>query len=227
MDNKLEIIGYINTPFKEKFGIPRQSGMVEGMYSTIRFSQKYKNINALRGLEGFSHIWVLWGFSKTKESVWSPTVRPPRLGGNKKVGVFATRSPNRPNKIGLSSLKLIKITNQNNEISLIVEGADMLDGSPIYDIKPYIPFTDSHQDATLGFTESYTDYKLKVICPQGIRDEFDEKEYKILEDVLSLDPRPSYQNDPERIYGVSLFGKNIKFLVKKDELTIVKVENIE
>ena len=153
---KLQIIGEIETPFHDKFGIPRQSGMVNDIICKIRLKNKYNNFDAVRGLEGFSYIWVIWGFSENEANNWSPTVRPPRLGGNKRMGVFATRSPNRPNPLGLSSLKLLKIENENGQVCLWVSGADMVNGTPIYDIKPYIPFTDSHQDAKFGFAENFS-----------------------------------------------------------------------
>ncbi|MBE6701403.1 MAG: tRNA (N6-threonylcarbamoyladenosine(37)-N6)-methyltransferase TrmO [Ruminococcaceae bacterium] len=224
-ERKLEIIGYINTPFRDKFGIPRQSGMAEDIISTITFTQKFRNPDALRGLEGFSHIWVLWEFSEFKREKWSPTVRPPRLGGNKRMGVFATRSPNRPNSIGLSCLKLVKIVTDNaNGPVITVSGADMLNGTPIFDIKPYIPFTDSRPEALSGFTEEYKDYKLKVEFSTDLKNLVNENELDAIVEILSLDPRPSYQNSKDRIYGVSLFDYNIKFTVDNGTLTVCDIE---
>lgn len=226
MKKELEVIGYIKTPFKDKFGVPRQSGMIEEIESTIYFLPKYRNPDALRGLEEFSHIWVLWGFCENEEKEWSPTVRPPRLGGNKKVGVFATRSPNRPNPIGLSSLKLIAINKDTADFSLTVSGADMVDGTPIYDIKPYIPFSDSHPEAKFGFAEKNKDYKLDVIFPEEFRINLSKKEQENIIKILSLDPRPSYQNDSSRLYGVSLYSYNIKFQVSENILTVKDVEKM-
>ncbi len=226
MKNELNVIGYIKTPFKDKFGVPRQSGMVENVKSKIYFLPKYRNPDALRGLEEFSHIWILWGFSKNENKDWSPTVRPPRLGGNKKMGVFATRSPNRPNKIGLSCVKLIDINTESSDIYITVSGADIVDETPIYDIKPYIPFTDSHPDAQLGFAKEHKDYRLEVNFPENLSAEIRKDEYENIVKILSLDPRPSYQNDPSRLYGVSLYDYNIKFTVCEKMLTVKEVEKL-
>ena len=226
---KLEItpIGYIKTPFNDKFGIPRQSGMVEDIISYIELTKEFSNITAFKGLKDFSHIWVIWGFSKNFQKKWSPTVRPPRLGGNKRMGVFATRSPNRPNPLGLSSLRLLDIKNENGNIILKVSGADMLNNTPIYDIKPYIPFTDSHSEATLGFTQEYENYFLNVQISDDAKNKISEEQLNSIIKLLSLDPRPGYQNDEERIYGISLYDYNIKFKVKDNNLFIIDIEKIK
>ena len=222
MEKVIDTIGTIETPFGEKFGVPRQSGMIDKIMSTITLFPKYSTPDAVRGLDGFSYIWVIWGFSENKEHEWSPTVRPPRLGGNIRKGVFATRSPNRPNPLGLSSLKLHKIEYTNKSIKLTVSGADMVNGTPIYDIKPYIAFTDSHPDATLGFAESYKYYKLDVII--GEYANIKPETLINIKEILSLDPRPSYQNDKERIYGVKLYGYNVKFKVDGSCVYVINIE---
>lgn len=224
MPETLKVIARIYTAHKEKFGIPRQSGMVL-LPAKIVFEPEYRDPNAIRGLEGFSHIWVIWQFSKAKCDSWQPTVRPPRLGGNKRMGVFATRSPFRPNSIGLSSLKLEKVEfNATLGPVLHVTGADILDGTPIYDIKPYIAFCDSHPDAICGFSESYKEYKLKVEIPKDLLNAIDQDLIESITELLSLDPRPSYQNDPERIYGLNVSGYSIKFKVADDLLTVTEIE---
>ncbi len=214
---KLKVIAKIKTDFPTKFGIPRQSGLVDTV-GKIVFEKEYKNPAALKGLEDFSHLWLIWGFSEVDKTDWSPTVRPPRLGGNKRVGVFATRSPYRPNPIGLSSVKILKI--ENGEI--YVSGADLLDGTPIYDIKPYIPYTDCHSNASGGFSEVVMNDNLKVFIP----DDF----IKVLGNdcdktvaVLQGDPRPHYQNDPDRIYAFEFSVYHIEFKVKDDLLTVTKI----
>lgn len=220
---ELKVIAKIHTGFKEKFGIPRQSGMVN-LPATIVFEPEYRDPNAVRGLDGFSHIWVLWEFSKAKCDTWQPTVRPPRLGGNKRMGVFATRSPYRPNSIGLSSLKLERVElTENKGPVLYVTGADILDGTPIFDIKPYIAFTDCHPDAVCGFTEGYKEYKLKVQFKDGLEKKIEPDLRDAVTELLACDPRPSYQNDPERVYGVSVSGYEIKFSVNGDTLTVIEV----
>ena len=221
---ELKVIAKIHTEFKEKFGIPRQSGMVD-LPATIVFEPEYRNKDAVRGLDGFSHIWVLWEFSKAKCDTWQPTVRPPRLGGNKRMGVFATRSPFRPNSIGLSSLKLERVELTENKGPILhVLGADILDGTPIFDIKPYIAFTDCHSDAVCGFTEGYKEYKLKVVFEDGLESEIEPDLRNAVTELLACDPRPSYQNDTERVYGVSVSGYEIKFFVDGDVLTVTDVK---
>ncbi len=222
---ELKTIAHIKTPYNDKFGIPRQSGMVESIVSEIEFVPMYRNPDSVRGLSEFSHIWVLWEFKGFDSEKWSPTVRPPRLGGNKRMGVFATRSPNRPNSIGMSSLKLLEIdTKSQNAPILKVAGADMLDGTAIYDIKPYISFTDSHPDATSGFAGEHISHRLNVEFPETLSQLLPEAQRECIKEVLSLDPRPSYQNDPNRIYGLTVFGHNIKFKVDGFELTVISIE---
>ena len=218
----LKVIAHIRTDFKEKFGVPRQSGIVPGLYGKIVFTPEYRNPDALRGIEGFSHIWVLWEFSLAVREGFSPTVRPPRLGGNKKIGVFASRSPFRPNPIGLSSLRLVEVQNDGESgPTLIVEGADMVDGTPIYDIKPYLPFTDCHPDAVGGYTEQTKGYALSVEDTEGILSILPEKDRETLFCLLSGDPRPSYrEDDGSRVYGVSFRGYDCRFTVRDGVLSV-------
>lgn len=219
----MEIIARIYTDFKEKFGIPRQSG-ISGNIAKIVFEPKYRRREALRGLEGYSYIWLIWSFSDIKRTEWSPTVRPPRLGGNKRVGVFATRSPYRPNPIGLSSVKLIEIKETKNEGTvLIVEGADTLDKTPIYDIKPYLAFTDSHPDAVCGFADEVLSDSLRVVIPERFKSLLTEAEISELSALLSEDPRPHYKKDGEEEYGMSFAQKNVNFTVSNGVLTVTKI----
>lgn len=221
----IEPIAYIKTPYTDKFGIPRQSGMVESIISEIEFLPKYRNIDSIRGLSEFSHIWVLWEFVGFNKESWSPTVRPPRLGGNARMGVFATRSPNRPNSIGLSSLRLLSIDVESKRAPILkVSGADMLNGTAIYDIKPYIPFTDSHPNATSGFASEHIGHRLNVTFPESLCTKLNDLQISNIKEILSLDPRPSYQNDAERIYGMSLYDLNIKFKVDGNDLLVITVE---
>ena len=222
----MEIIAKIYTNFKEKFGIPRQSGL-SGNIGKIVFEPPYRRTEALKGLEGYSHIWLIWQFSDIKRSNWSPTVRPPRLGGNKRVGVFATRSPYRPNPIGLSSVRLLEIQGTKSEGTvLIVEGADLLDGTPIYDIKPYLAFTDSHPDAICGFADDVIADKLEVSIPSELCKMLTSEEISELSTLLSQDPRPHYKTDGETEYGMSFASKNINFKVKNNILTVTKITNM-
>ena len=224
----MKIIAKIHTPFKEKFGIPRQSGITEKFISKIVFEPEYRNPESLRGIDGYSHLWLIWQFSEAIREDWSPTVRPPRLGGNKRVGVFATRSPYRPNPIGLSSVKLISIEKRENEGTvLIVSGADLLDGTPIYDIKPYIAYSDSHPDAISGFADDVQNYSLKVDFCKELLTKIDISKQKSLIEVLEQDPRPSYQNDPDREYGMRFSHYEIFFKVDDDTLTVTRVEDME
>ncbi len=218
MRNRVEIIAKMHTDFPEKFGVPRQSGLVETK-GFIRFEKPYRDIAAVRGLEGFSHIWVLWQFSENPQKGWSPTVRPPRLGGNTRMGVFATRSPFRPNPIGLSCVKLeeIRLDGEDAPI-LVVSGADMVDGTPIYDIKPYLPYVDSIPTATGGFAENVRGYALKVDIPADI--DFEKRDDLIK--ILEQDPRPAYQDD-DRIYGMAFAGHNISFYVKDDTVCVTEI----
>ena len=220
----MKIIAHIRSDFSEKFGIPRQSGMVNELVSKIVFTEEYRVPEAIRGLSGFSHIWLIWDFSLAHREGWSPTVRPPRLGGNMRMGVFATRSPYRPNPIGLSCVKIERIEENAEEGPIIyVRGADLLDRTPIYDIKPYIPMSDMKADASAGFSGEYVDYSLAVEYDDGVLDILAPEKREALLKVLSLDPRPSYQDDPERIYGLSFAGYNIRFSVCENTLRITEI----
>ena len=216
---EIEPIAHIRTDFKEKFGIPRQSGYVDGCMGKIIFEPKYRNPDALRGLEGFSHVWLIFDFSENHRDGWDPMVRPPRLGGNTKVGVFASRSPFRPNSMGLSSVKLISIDETEEGHVLTVEGADLLDGTPIYDIKPYIRRSDCHPDAISGFADNTADHGLTVSDPDGLLDGIPEEKRKVVKGCLELDPRPSYHDD-ERRYAMRFSEYDISFTVTGRELII-------
>ena len=217
----MEIIARMHSDFSTKFGIPRQSGLVEQLRSTIVFEPKFRNDDALRGIEDFSHLWIIWQFSEAVRSDWSPTVRPPRLGGNTRMGVFATRSPFRPNHMGLSSVKLLGVehTVQYGTV-LHVGGADLMDGTPIFDIKPYIPYSDCHTDATGGFTDSAGDFLLNVDFPPELLNKLPEEKQEAAIAVLSHDPRPSYQRKPDRVYGLTFAGFDIRFTVQDETLTV-------
>ena len=221
-------IARIHTDFPTKFGIPRQSDMVESLKGTIVFEPEYRNAEALRGMEGFSHIWLIWEFSESKREGWSATVRPPLLGGNTRMGVFATRSPFRPNPIGMSVVKLEKVElHTENGPVLHVSGADMMNGTPIFDIKPYVPYTDSRPDATGGFTDIVDKTELRVVFPEQLQSLIPVEKRQPLTEVLSLDPRPSYQNDPERIYGLLFAGFDIRFSVNEAILTVKEIKVVE
>lgn len=226
MENvNIQIIARMKSDFPSKFGIPRQSGLVEDLHSTIIFEPKFRNADALRGLEDFSHLWIIWQFSEALRQDWSPTIRPPRLGGNTRMGVFATRSPFRPNNLGLSSVKILGIEQTAQHGAVIhVAGADLMDGTPIFDIKPYIPYSDCHPQATGGFTDSAADFLLSVCADPQLLQKLPEEKRSALLGVLSHDPRPSYQKDPERVYGISFGGFNIRFQVKEQELTVISIE---
>lgn len=216
-------IAVIRTQFSEKFGIPRQSGLVKELKADIIFEPAYRNREALRGLEDFSHIWLIWEFSKAKRDEFSPTVRPPRLGGNKRLGVFATRSPFRPNPIGLSCVKLEGITYSEADGPIItVSGADLLDSTPIYDIKPYIPYADCITDATGGFTDTTQKRCVKVVFSKAFTN-IDRETLHTIKAVLEQDPRPSYHDDPERIYNLSFSEYEVKFKVENDVLTVTDI----
>ena len=220
----MEIIARIYTDFKEKFGIPRQSGLSAGI-AKIVFEPKYRRPEALHGLDGYSHIWLIWEFSELKREGWSPTVRPPRLGGNKRVGVFATRSPYRPNPLGLSSVRLIEIKKTKNEGTvLIVEGADLLDGTPIYDIQPYLVFTDSHPDAVSGFADEVSGVSLEVVIPEILYQKLSSADREELSRLLSQDPRPHYKKDGDTTYGMAFKDKNVSFFVDGGILTVTNIE---
>lgn len=221
----IHIIANIHSDFPTKFGIPRQSGLVEELTAKIVFTPDYRAPEAVRGLEDFSHIWLIWQFSKAVRENWSPTVRPPRLGGNTRMGVFATRSPFRPNAIGLSCVRLLKVEPNTPEGPVLtVAGADLMDGTPILDIKPYIPYADCQPEATGGFTDTAGDFLLKVEFPPELLEMVPEDRREALIGVLRHDPRPSYQRNAERVYGMEFAGVNVRFRVEGDVLTVVEVE---
>ena len=221
----IQVIARMRSDFPTKFGIPRQSGLVEELRSTIVFEPEFRNADALRGIEGYSHLWLIWQFSEAVRTEWSPTVRPPRLGGNTRMGVFATRSPFRPNSLGLSSVKLLGVEQTENEGTVIhVAGADLMDGTPIFDIKPYIPYGDCHPDATGGFTDTAGEFLLKVDFPEELLQKLPAQKRSAAIGVLSHDPRPSYQRNPDRIYGLTFAGFDIRFTVDDDTLTVREVQ---
>ena len=223
----LKVIAHIHTAFPTKFGIPRQSGLVDSLRGEVIFTPEYRSADAVRGLEDFSHIWLVWQFSGAVRDSWSPTVRPPRLGGNTRMGVFATRSPFRPNPLGLSSVKLEGIE-MRPEVGpvLLVRGADLMDGTPIYDIKPYLPYADAHPEALGGFAPSPKE-TIEVKSPPELLQKLPEGRRKALLGVLAQDPRPQYQNDPERVYGMSFGGWDVKFRVKDGVLTVLSLAETE
>ena len=217
-------IAYMRNDFPEKFGIPRQSGLVEELEALIVFVPEYRRPEALKGLEEYSHIWLLWEFSEAERGEWSPTVRPPRLGGNTRMGVFATRSPFRPNPIGLSSVRLERVEEHPEYGKVLrVRGADLMDGTPILDIKPYLPHVDSHPEARGGFAGKFEHYGLQVEIPEALMDRVPEQKRKALRGILANDPRPAYQKDPERVYGMSFAGMTIRFRVCGDLLTVCEI----
>lgn len=221
----LKIIANIKSDFPAKFGIPRQSNIVNGLESTIIFTPEFRNEEALRGLCEFSHLWIIWGFSETEREGWQPTVRPPKLGGNTRMGVFATRSPFRPNPLGLSSAEITAIEKTQNFGTVIrVTGTDLMDGTPIYDIKPYLPYTDNHPDARAGFAQDIQPFSLSVADVDNLLNAVPENKRNALLQVLSHDPRPSYQNNTARVYGMQFAGFEVKFTVDKDILTIISIE---
>lgn len=222
---ELTVIARIRTEFPEKFGVPRQSGLVPQTRGTLVFERAYRNPDALRGIEGFSHLWLLWGFDRAMRPGWSATVRPPRLGGNARVGVFATRSPYRPNPIGLSCVTLeeVRLHTPDGPV-LIVGGADMADGSPVYDVKPYLPLADCRPEATAGFAAQTASHALRVVFPEELERRVPEALRPALRGVLSQDPRPAYQDDPGRVYGVAFAGLNVRFRVEGETLSVVDVE---
>ena len=222
-----QIIARMHSDFATKFGIPRQSGLVEELRSTIVFEPEFRNPDALRGIEGYSHLWLIWQFSEAVRTGWSPTVRPPRLGGNTRMGVFATRSPFRPNNLGLSSVRLLGVeSTQQYGTVLHVGGADLMDGTPIFDIKPYIAYSDSHPEATGGFTDTAGAFLLQVCFPRELLELLPEDKRSAAIGVLSHDPRPSYQRSPGRVYGLSFAGFDIRFTVEEDTLTVKNVVKI-
>ena len=220
-------IAYMRSDFPTKFGIPRQSGLVSELRSTIVFEPEYRNSDALRGMDGFSHLWLIWQFSEAVRSDWSPTVRPPRLGGNTRMGVFATRSPFRPNHLGLSCVTFLS-TEQTAEHGTVIHvgGADLMDGTPIFDIKPYIPYSDAHPDASGGFTDTAGDFLLSVDFPDVLLEKLPASKQQAAISVLSHDPRPSYQHQLGRIYGLNFAGFDIRIQVEENVLTVVDVQPI-
>ena len=223
----MEIIAYYKSDMPEKFGVPRQSGLAPHLKGRIVFEEKYSDPNAFEGLDGFDRIWIIWRFDVKEDDSFRAKVRPPRLGGNTYMGVFATRSPFRPNHLGLTCAKIEGIgSDENGRCYIDVSGADMTDGTEVFDVKPYIPYADAYPDAKGGFAQDEVNryHRLEVIIPEEIRDSIPEEQLSGLIEVLSLDPRPSYQNDPERIYGLSFVGCNIKFKVSGDELTVINAE---
>ena len=223
-DIRMKIIARIQNDFDGKFGVPRQSGLVEEVISTIVFEPEYRVPEALRGIEDFSHLWLIWAFDRTERETWSPTVRPPRLGGNRRVGVFATRSPYRPNPVGLSCVRLIAVEQGSEGTVLKVAGADLVNGTPIYDIKPYLPYADCRTDATGGFTDRTEKRRVEVEIPVYLAGKMSAESLKALKAVLREDPRPAYQEDPERVYAFEFGGKHIEFQVKNGVLRVITVE---
>ena len=224
MDVTIQPIARMRSDFSTKFGIPRQSGLVEALRSTIVFEPEFRNPDALRGIEEFSHLWIIWQFSEAVRQGWSPTVRPPRLGGNTRMGVFATRSPFRPNNLGLSSVRLLGVE-QTKDFGMVlhVGGADLMDGTPIFDIKPYIPYSDCHMDATGGFTDRAGEFLLDVDFPRELLEKLPPDKREAAKAVLSHDPRPSYQRNEDRIYGMTFAGQDIRFTVRENTLTVTEV----
>ena len=223
----MHVIAHIRNAFPTKFGLPRQSGLVPELISTIVFEPEFRVPEALRGIESYSHLWLIWGFHQAvregEKQAWRPTVRPPRLGGNTRMGVFATRSPFRPNPLGLTVVKLLAMEESPEGPVLVVSGADMMDGTPIYDIKPYLPYVDSVPDAVGGFTKETADYSLQVIFPEEFLGRIPKENQQVLRGVLAQDPRPAYQHDENRIYGLPYAGLDVKFTVKDGVLTVVDV----
>lgn len=224
MSTEITPIAHIRSDFPTKFGIPRQSGLVKELRSLVVFTPEFRNPDALRGIEGFSHLWLIWQFSQAVRQDWSPTVRPPRLGGNTRMGVFATRSPFRPNSLGLSCVELVEVRETEHDGTvLVVAGADLMDGTPIFDIKPYVPYADCHPQAKGGFTDSAGDFRLHVDFPPALLNRISQDRRQALLEVLSHDPRPSYQRSPERVYGMPFAGWDIQFQVREDTLTVTDV----
>ena len=227
-DMKIEPIAYYHTALKGKFGIPRQSGLVSELRGRVVFEPGYRNADALRGIDGFDYLWLIWGFSLNGKPCgeWSPMVRPPLLGGNEHMGVFATRSPFRPNPLGLSSVKLLGVDNGADGLVLHVAGADLADGTPIFDIKPYVEYADAHTAVRSGFVDSNSWQMLEVVFPDELRAMFNDDDLRALIKILELDPRPQYHNDPERLYGMPYGDNDVRFTVSGNVLTVVEIGNI-
>lgn len=224
MKAEIQAIARMKSDFPTKFGIPRQSGLVEELRSTIVFEPDFRNSDALRGIEGYSHLWLIWQFSEAVRQDWSPTVRPPRLGGNTRMGVFATRSPFRPNSLGLSCVRLLEVEQTTNFGTVLhVGGADLMDGTPIFDIKPYIAYGDAHPEALGGFTDHAGDFLLHVTFPDNLLNRIPHDKRQALLGVLSHDPRPSYQRSSDRVYGLSFAGLNIRFRVDGENLFVLEI----
>lgn len=227
MKTEIKPIAYIRTDFSSKFGIPRQSGLVDELEATIVFEPEYRNPDALRGIEEYSHLWLIWQFSECADKPWSPTVRPPRLGGNKRMGVFATRSPFRPNSLGLSSVKLLGVERTEKEGCVLkVSGADLLDGTPIFDIKPYLAYVDSHPEASNGFALDEKSGSVAVEISNELLEIIPEEKRKALIAVLAQDPRPGYQDDCKRIYGIEFAGFDVRFTVFENKLKVIEINNL-
>lgn len=220
-------IAHIETDLPTKFGVPRQSGLVDGLRARIVFEPLYRDPVAFRGLEGYTHLWLIWGFSENGRDSWAATVKPPRLGGNRRMGVFATRSPYRPNALGLSSVRLDEIRQDDKlGVVLLVSGADLMSGTPIYDVKPYLPFTDSHPDAAGGFADAFVDYRLEVVFPEALQKRIPPDKLPALMGILAQDPRPSYIDDPGRRYGFNYLTFDVRFTVDGSTLTVVEIADL-
>ena len=231
MEFNLKPVAHIRCDLKEKFGVPRQSGLVETLTAGLVFVPEYRNRDALRGIEGFTHLWLIWGFhlnhGTQRDGGWSPTVRPPRLGGNTRMGVFATRSPFRPNPLGLSCVRLLEVREDAEDgLALVLAGADLADGTPVYDVKPYVPYADCHPEAAGGFAAE-TPEPLPVDCPSALLAALPEEKRAALLGVLAQDPRPRYQDDPERVYGLSFAGRNVRFRVAEGRVIVLEISDTE
>ena len=218
---QIEPIAYFRSPFTSKFGVPRQSGILKDLKGTIVFTKEYSQPEALRGLEAYDYLWLIWGFSENEHAKKHATVRPPLLGGNERVGVWASRSPFRPNNLGLSSVRILAVHPETASIEVV--GGDLMDGTPIYDVKPYLPYVDSHPEARGGFTDEHPWQHLQVEIPDVIRSHYTEEQWKVIKEALSLDPRPHYHDDADRVYAMPFAGKDIRFVVKGDVLTVVEI----
>ncbi len=225
---ELRTVAFVRSPFGSKFGVPRQSGLVPELRSRLVFERDFRSRESLRGIEGFSHLWLIWGFSGNADRGWSPTVRPPRLGGNERVGVFASRSPFRPNPLGLSCVRLLEVQWEGPEGPvLLLGGADLADGTPVYDIKPYIAYADSVPEASGGFTGGERPVTLPVVCPEEMRGALPPEEWAALEGALGCDPRPHYHRDAERVYGFSFAGREVRFRVTAAGVEVVSIEPVK